>query len=107
MTLSTKCAANPRGVVCMVALPRACVCGKVCASVCVVSIRVRSRSWPQGSENSGNVFLLINRFRWGNTHFFTVPCFLFIHGDRSESESPRVFQYQARNSEKVRSPISL
>jgi len=47
MTMGTKCAASTRGVVRMVALSHACVCGKVCAHVSLVPIGNRSRSWPQ------------------------------------------------------------
>ena len=47
MTMGTKCAASTRGVVRMVALSHACVCGKVCAHVSRVPIGNRSRSWPQ------------------------------------------------------------
>ena len=42
MTMGTKCAASTRGVVRMVALSHACVCGKVCAHVSRVPIGNRS-----------------------------------------------------------------
>ena len=55
MTMGTKCAASTRGVVRMVALSHACVCGKVCAHVSRVPIANRSRSWPQFYKKYGNI----------------------------------------------------
>ena len=75
MTMGTKCAASTRGVVRMVALSHACVCGKVCAHVSRVPIGNRSRSWPQFYKNKGidvfNKTLLV-----GQRSFFTVACLI-------------------------------
>ena len=58
--MGTKCAASTRGVVRMVALSHACVCGKVCAHVSRVPIGNRSRSWPQFYKKYGNICFQYN-----------------------------------------------
>jgi len=67
--MGTKCAASTRGVVRIVALSQACVCGTVCAYVSVVPIGDRSRSWTQFYKKIRECFFLRKRLRWGNAHF--------------------------------------
>jgi hypothetical protein len=68
--MSTKCAASTRGIVRMVALPRACVCGTVCVYLSVVPIGNRSRSWPQISKKYMGLFFFVKASQVAQHPFF-------------------------------------
>ena len=78
LTMGTKCAANTRGVVRIVALSHACVCGKVCPTDSQVGIPHPSRSLLLSRKKKCSEFY-VEIVLGGETHVFAR-----FHARRSE-----------------------